>query len=550
MSSTNFSSGTVIASTWLNDVNNAVYNGSFPTQVSSAGISYNQGGTGAVTTTVQAKLRQYVSVSDFGAVGDGTTDDTVAIQSAITAVNSFGGGTLLFGAGKTYLISTLVPKEKVFIDLNGSTLFEKSGGSGPIFFDGRTSGAFYVGFGVTNGTLNLNGQNNQNNNQTGSGIWLTNWKQLNFTNLYITGANRVVFNFYGCQNVNISNILCVNNGISTSSQYAYLGYFAKSSDLQRCSCINIDNFKVSTLYGYGFHFFEATNFSLNNATFDNVTQTGTAIAITLTQAQFGTLSNIYANNVDGDAIEVNSSEDIVIQNISVAAPGNRGLLFGDNLTGLYSQRVYVNNFKISSTGGTYSAALNFVRNCVFNNLNTDKTITTFYSGGAIYDHENVISNSIINGNLNPDLDYFQKFSLEKISFTNFYVNSYNGNVAFVSNPKSGTNSQNYSLPLAIGGVTYINFAALNNFGLDGVVFGKLKVNSSLNSSQASYQECLFIASSNLTDLNISSITTVSTAIPRAVTITTDAANGRIVLTNSTGVALNINWTIDLSGSSS
>jgi len=45
-------------------------------------VVYKPAGTGAVDTNVQAKLRQYVSVKDFGAVGDGVTDDTAAIQNA------------------------------------------------------------------------------------------------------------------------------------------------------------------------------------------------------------------------------------------------------------------------------------------------------------------------------------------------------------------------------------------------------------------------------------------------------------------------------------
>jgi len=85
-------------------------------------VGFIQSGTGAVATTVQTKLRESVSVKDFGAVGDGVTDDTAAIQAAIDYANSVWVGGSQLGGGLTIYIPAGRYKLGALIYKNGANL--------------------------------------------------------------------------------------------------------------------------------------------------------------------------------------------------------------------------------------------------------------------------------------------------------------------------------------------------------------------------------------------------------------------------------------------
>lgn len=94
-------------------------------------VSYLPAGTGAVVTTVQAKLRESVSVADFGAVGDGVADDTAAIQAALDHVQTLKGGVVNIPTGTFKITSMLsVSVGAVVIRGAGADLFHGTGTQG------------------------------------------------------------------------------------------------------------------------------------------------------------------------------------------------------------------------------------------------------------------------------------------------------------------------------------------------------------------------------------------------------------------------------------
>jgi len=76
-------------------------------------VDFLQSGASAVARSVENKLRDVISIKDFGAVGDGVTDDAPALNAAIAALSgSEKGGTIMFPAGE-YLIASPIVIEPV-----------------------------------------------------------------------------------------------------------------------------------------------------------------------------------------------------------------------------------------------------------------------------------------------------------------------------------------------------------------------------------------------------------------------------------------------------
>jgi hypothetical protein len=267
---------------------------------SAANVSFTQAGAGAVERTVETKLNEPVSVKDFGAVGDGVTDDTAAIQAAIAAANT-AGASLYFPFG-TYMANsldftvgfTMAPEAK--LKFNGSTngyvadLTANDKRIGYASFDGALSdctllkisgdrnfvGSVYVANSVASasGTSSLYGvavlgDNNNIESISAYKIENTGYSNESFPQaVFVFGNSNNIQNIYGdyCQsvvvtgassdNTVIQNIIARNshdNGIYWLGGDLLVGrldYFGNDEPLV-CKGSSPSKFKIASLNNYG-----------------------------------------------------------------------------------------------------------------------------------------------------------------------------------------------------------------------------------------------------------------------------------------------------------
>lgn len=164
-------------------------------------ISYTLNAPGATLQSVQTKLQQYVSVKDFGAVGDGVADDTAAINAAIAATSN--GATLVFPSGNYRYTTVLTIPSNITIQGSGRNFgctFSPDG-CAAFKFDGSLYGGGWV-FRVRIQDILIDGTN-----MTGpEGISIKQAYNIDFNNVflfnvqtgvtsavYVSGSNDLVF---------------------------------------------------------------------------------------------------------------------------------------------------------------------------------------------------------------------------------------------------------------------------------------------------------------------------------------------------------------------
>lgn len=282
----------------------------------------NSGGnlSGSVGSTVHKKLQEIINVRDFGAVGNGVTDDSTAFQNAIDAIASAESGVLMVPPGTFYIGTSLDLASNIQIVGAGKGITTLKGAPRTTPNGATVSSNILTGDSLTNVVLK--------DMTFDGGIYGPSYTAGN-------GPPLALVDFESCTNVTVENcnllgfIYSDNGSINPATNTYKLGaLFAFDS-----SYITIKNVEyVSPTYGNLIMFIECTHVMIDGAK-SIFTNTGTNIInetplnIWGDDCQYVTIQNCeFANNY-GSAINLGGQGSFIIKNNRFydTAPGGGGI---------------------------------------------------------------------------------------------------------------------------------------------------------------------------------------------------------------------------------
>ena len=260
--------------------------------------AFIQTGTGATTRTVDAKLKDTVSVKDFGAVGDGVTNDTAAIAAALVYCASTGKA-LEFVRGGTYLTtSSFSSPIQVGCNINGNNAtingVVKVQGNNLVIKDFHLiSTSSYFAFIVTGSVsipLYFTGVTVENVRVTFGGLAIPQslgFSATNITDLRIINCNILYgISLIGCENYAVSGCILDGDNFSNEVELIHASYKSFGIISDNTFVNSLDNY--IDLYSSG-----AKTVIVGNRFLGCKTRLGTAIEIkvALTDDPSNTSSN-------------------------------------------------------------------------------------------------------------------------------------------------------------------------------------------------------------------------------------------------------------------
>jgi hypothetical protein len=348
----------------------------------SATAAFIQAGDGAVERTAQAKMRERITVRDFGAVGDGVTDDTLAIQRAITAAAANGGCEVELDHGDFLISSAINRPANVYLVGRGPQatriktagnhkLIQAIGSSGAVINRGGVISMTLLGSGLAN--TGCEGVHEEWTNRsiledlivygTYKGIYAGNVWQSKWVNLQPngSGSDQNAIGFYMAevdpsnQNNAVNASGCVAQGVSLYGWRIINGNGSKlvncegldgvhgfyvgdpTTGTEKCRWIHFANCLADTNSGHNWRFEKGAATALEQIQLANCWggTSGSGANIYLGSAGYMAISNPMLIAANKNAIEIYNSTRIAVSGgmlagFDAAVGGSPGILLRDS----------------------------------------------------------------------------------------------------------------------------------------------------------------------------------------------------------------------------
>jgi len=348
---------------------------------------------------VQLKLQETVSVEDFGAIGDGVTDDTAAIQAAIDNANG-----LYFPYG-TYLVSAQ-------INLKSNLSITADIGAKILLGAGVTP---YVLRGTSISNVSIVNLEIEGNGASGySTIYIDNSSNIYINNCKITKSGATGLYFVACSFVKVENCELSNN-------YYYGLEFRDSDDCKAFANLcaeNGDTGVATSTGGRGIMLWRSRSCYIAGNRLSLNTEYGFRI---YSEAADTTTSNY--NVVTGNVFLDNTRADLVLYDEGVAFSFVSRNVISDNIfyrsvdtTDLNTVCVlhgdfntYVNNHIHKSGAFGTDCGFNFynANYCTINNCSVENMAQAFSTSSSTnITIDNCFGNGVANGLIIPTEDIF------------------------------------------------------------------------------------------------------------------------------------------------
>lgn len=338
-----FSQQTPIVAAWLNDVNKLTY-GAGSAVRGAALIQFMASATGTVRTS-QAKLQESISVQDYGAVGDGTTDDTTAFNSAHTAAAALNKAVFIPATAAGYkLASTVTVKTSMFGE--GSLTVLTTSSATVDVLQCAVAQVTLRDFAITSSVtrtagsyINFNGTANNNNYCRADRLLLSNW----FNGITIGGG--------GSTGIHLNDVFMSTNVVSGTG-------VTLSTAANAVNIVFNDLLILGPTSGTqcvsGILIVNAGDVLLNNV---STVKTGTGLNIKPTAAkniQACMVSNSYFDSGTGQGINVDPAATATVKLLKVmntwCCSNGNGIVLNPSNTGTTTRVELVNVTASNNTG--------------------------------------------------------------------------------------------------------------------------------------------------------------------------------------------------------